>query len=494
MNLRELLSVAGLDHPSDLPITRITAEPERAGPGSLFVAIDTPVGKGHARLRQVVKRGASALVVERAEAVPAGTTCPVIVVEDTKRILAILASRFFEDAHRQLRIWAVTGTKGKSTVSHLLESIHRAAGVRTGLIATGIDRFEDDERSTVHMPAEVPELHESILRMHTAGATDLILEATSFSIAFGRLHGLRFAGAIFTNLGRDHLVTHGGIEAYAAAKAQLFTDFAQPSSQNMLSVVNVDDPWGQHIAQIARGTVVTYGIEHGEIRFEDLQLGPAGITGTVAGIRIESSLCGRHNAYNVTAAVALAVRSGLPATAIAAGVRELTGIPGRMERIGDASSIAAFVDYAHTPESVAAALDTLRVMYGSRRIVAVVGCSGGTDPTKRPEMARMAVARADRCVFTADNPRLEDPQSIADQMVGGLDGGGIPTWEIHLDRGAAIARGLELAAPDGVLAVLGKGDETVQEIGFEKRPFDDRAVLRAAIARANASNAVTKEA
>ncbi len=482
MNLRELLRAAGADHPIDLPISGVTVHPEQTGPGSLFVAIDTPLGKGHARLRQVIKRGASALVVERAEAVPAGTTCPVIIVDSSRRAAALLASRFFGDVHRDLRLWAVTGTKGKSTVCHLLESIHRAAGISTGLFATKLQRFGGDERLNAYTTPEAPDLHEALHRMHGAGATDVIVEASSLGIAFDRLHGLRFEGTVFTNLGRDHLTAHGGMDAYSAAKARLFTDFTgEPTSPAPLAIVNVDDPFGEHIAEIARGTVVTYGIDHGEIRFEDLQLGPAGITGRVAGLRVESQLCGRHNAFNVAAAVALAVHTGLPPTSITDGIRMLTGIPGRMERIASASSgVAAFVDYAHTPESVAAALDTLRAMYGSRRLVAVLGCSGGTDPSKRPEMARIAIERADRCVFTADNPRLEDPRAIADQMIAGQ---APSTWEVELDRTAAIQRGLELAMPDGILAVLGKGDETVQEIGWEKQPFDDRDVVRAALVR-----------
>ncbi|HEY5933622.1 MAG TPA: UDP-N-acetylmuramoyl-L-alanyl-D-glutamate--2,6-diaminopimelate ligase [Kofleriaceae bacterium] len=474
MTLRELLAAAGIPNGDDSPVLGLTADPARTGPGIVFVAIDTPLARGHARVRQAIKRGASALVVESLARVPANPPCPVFVVADSKRTLAMLAAALFGHAHRELRLWAVTGTKGKSTVCHLLAEILKASGTAPGLLATKVQRIGSTERASEYTTPEAPELHEALRGMVDAGAVDVIVEASSIGIAFDRMHGLALAGAVFTNLGRDHLTTHGGLDALKAAKARLFTDFDAP-----LCVVNVDDPWGETLAQIAAGRVVTYGLAKGELQFENLAFGPGGITGTIAGMRIASPLLGRHNASNVLAAAALGVAAGWPAGAIVDGIGCLAGVAGRLERItGD---IAAYVDYAHTPESVDAVLETLRQIHGDRRLVAVLGCSGGTDPTKRPEMARAAVARADHCIFTADNPRLEDPNEIAKQMVAGL--AGQETWEIEIDRRAAIERGVELARPDGVLAVLGKGDETSQEIGWESHAFDDRVVLAAALAR-----------
>jgi UDP-N-acetylmuramoyl-L-alanyl-D-glutamate--2,6-diaminopimelate ligase len=281
---------------------------------------------------------------------------------------------------------------------------------------------------------------------------------------------------VFTNLGHEHLTYHGGRENYGATKARLFTEYAR--NQRPVCAINMDDKFGEQLAKIAEGDVITYGID-GDVSGEALTLTSRGIEGEVCGIPVHSSLLGVHNGSNILGAIALTKKLGIPSQAISDGVSQLTTVPGRLERVANEEGLDVFVDYAHTPESVLVVVLTLKRIFAGRRLIVVVGCGGYSDRAKRPLIAGIAFKNSDVCIITSDNPRHEDPQSIIADMLKGIPSDDSKTKpEVVIDRRGAIQRGVELLrAGGGVMAILGKGHERYQIVGTETFPFDDREVV-----------------
>jgi UDP-N-acetylmuramoyl-L-alanyl-D-glutamate--2,6-diaminopimelate ligase len=458
-------------------------------PGSAYVACDLPGLPGYAALDEAVERGATVVVVDREVSFPSAARCRIVVVRDSRKAYSTMCANFFGNAHRQLSIYAVTGTTGKTSTCYLLESIFDCAGLKTGQIGTVARRLGAREVASSCTTPEPYELHRLLREMRETGITHVVLEVSSIGIAEERIWGLEFDGMVFTNLGHEHLTYHGGMENYRQAKARLFTEYASAAGRRQVSAINVDDPFGEYLASIARGEVITYGVK-GEVSGGTLVLDGDGIRGEVCGVPVRSLLIGPHNAYNILAAVALTRHVGLPPEAISEGISRLGSIPGRLERVGPDGGVKVFVDYAHTPESVWVILSTLREIFAGRRLVAVLGCGGSSDAQKRPVMARLAVEKSDACIFTTDNPRREDPVEIIGDMLKEIDVEELfdqRRLEIVMDRREAIRHGLEMAGDAGVLVILGKGHERVQLIRDRAIPFDDREVASEALARRTAA-------
>jgi UDP-N-acetylmuramoyl-L-alanyl-D-glutamate--2,6-diaminopimelate ligase len=301
---------------------------------------------------------------------------------------------------------------------------------------------------------------------------------------------------VFTNLGHDHLSYHGGLENYQKAKSRLFTEYASAEGKRPVCAINIDDSFGAYLATIAEGEIVTYGLKKGDIRGSNLAFNASGIEGKVGEIPIRSSLLGAHNIYNILGAIALSRKIGISSESIADGISCLSSIPGRLEWIDNKSGIDVFVDYAHTPESVSTTLVTVRQMFSGRRLVAVIGCGGNRDRSKRPVMARIAVKNSSVCIFTSDNPRQENPMAIIEDMLDGVHPEELikqGRLKVIVDRRQAIHRGVEMAKNGGVLVILGKGHERFQIVGDEAISFDDREVaveaLQCQAKRVNPSHA-----
>jgi UDP-N-acetylmuramoyl-L-alanyl-D-glutamate--2,6-diaminopimelate ligase len=478
---------------SAIVIRGITLDSRQVLPGDLYAAL--PGAHFHGARFAAEAAGAGAVAVftdpegarQIAAAGPPATGPAVIVNETPRECLGQLASAVYGHPTSALRLLGVTGTNGKTTVSYLLDVGLRVAGHRTGLIGTVQTRIADEVLPSVRTTPEAPELQALFATMRERGVDAATMEVSSHALALHRVDGSRFVGAAFTNLSQDHLDFHPTIEDYFQAKATLFDPDAKFLSLDARAVVNVDDAYGRRLA-VSRPGAITYGLEGAaDWRVADVRLGEAGSEFTVIGPRGLGSaaarvqLPGSFNVSNALCAIALLTETGTPLEAAVQGVAALEGVPGRMERIDAGQPFLALVDYAHTPAAVSGLLETVRQLVGGR-VVVVLGCGGDRDRGKRPLMGAAAVRGADVAILTSDNPRSEDPLAILAEMRAGADGVAGGGMIVEPDRAAAIALAVREARPGDAVVIAGKGHETGQDIAGLIHPFDDRDVLRGALA------------
>ncbi len=462
----------------DVEIADLAHDTRHVRVGCLFFCIPGATRDGHDLAAAAVSAGAVALVVER----PVEVAVPQLVVESARASMAVAADAFFESPSDRLIVAGVTGTNGKTTTTFLLRSILEAAGRSTGVVGTVDWVVGGEARPAPHTTPEAIELQRLLREMVDAGDEAVVLEASSHGSHFRRLDRVRFDALVFTNLTQEHLDLHGDMEGYFQAKRKLFTGVAPPPA-----AVNVGDRYGRRLADELVGThrapLVTYGLRpEAEVRADGLELGPRGATFTAAGIRLETPLLGVFNVENVLGAIAASVLLDLDENAIRAGVRAVTGVPGRFESIDEGQPFAVVVDYAHKPDALAAVLEAARSL-GPGRLTVVFGAGGDRDRSKRPEMGRVARKLADRPIVTSDNPRSEEPLRIVEEI---LLGAGTEV-EVELDRRAAIESALREAGDGDVVVIAGKGHEQGQDVGGIVHPFDDRHVAREALRQQLAS-------
>ena len=443
-------------------------------PGSLFFCVPGTRADGHEFAAAALDRGAVALVVER----PLELDAPQLVVPSARTAMAVAADEFFGRPTAELQVAGVTGTNGKTTTAFLLYAILAAAGRRPGLLGTIESRVGGERRPAVRTTPEAIDLQREFREMLDAGDRSAAVEATSHGSALGRLDRVRFRALVFTNLTQDHLDFHGTLEAYFDAKRRLFTETRPPAA------VNVGDEHGHRLAKELRGhnELLTFGLaDDADVRADDLELGPRGARFTAAGVELETRLRGRFNVENVLGAVAAAKLLEIPDDAIAYGVRELRGVPGRFEAVDEGQPFAVLVDYAHTPDSLENVLHTARDL-AQNRVLCVFGCGGDRDRGKRPLMGRIATELADVAIVTSDNPRSEEPGAIiAEILEGAADA------EVEPDRRKAIAQAIGEAGEGDVVVIAGKGHEQGQQFADGTIPFDDREVAREALRRLGAA-------
>jgi UDP-N-acetylmuramoyl-L-alanyl-D-glutamate--2,6-diaminopimelate ligase len=410
----------------------------------------------------------------------------VLVHPHPRTVLGALSAAVYGHPTAALGVLGVTGTSGKTTVAHLLETGLRAAGRSTGLLGTVQTRIGTESLPSAFTTPEAPDLQALFGVMRERGVTDIAMEVSSHALALGRVAGTRFAVGAFTNLSQDHLDFHHDMEEYFQAKARLFTD---PDLRAERGVVCVDDEWGARLASLGDFTTVsTTG--PADWTAADLATDPDGSQQALVRapdgreIPLRLQLPGAFNVANALLALAVLDAAGVPAAVAAPAFAELT-VPGRMQRVEAGQPFLAVVDYAHKPAAVAALLDALRAQQPRARVITVLGCGGDRDTGKRPVMGAAAAARSDVLVITDDNPRTEDPAEIRAAMLAGAEAEPTRGDILELgDRRAAIAAAVTLAKPGDVLVVAGKGHETGQEVHGVKHPFDDVVELRAALAEA----------
>jgi UDP-N-acetylmuramoyl-L-alanyl-D-glutamate--2,6-diaminopimelate ligase len=454
-------------------IAELSYDARDAGPGSLFFCVSGTRADGHEFAADAVANGAVALVVER----PLELDMPQLVVPSARAAMAVAADEFFGRPTEELQVVGVTGTNGKTTTAFLLYAILAAAGRRPGLLGTIESRVGGERRAAVRTTPEAIDLQREFREMLDAGDRSAAVEATSHGSALGRLDRVRFAALVFTNLTQDHLDFHGTLEEYFDAKRRLFTETRPPAA------VNIGDEHGRLLAEELRGQneLLTFGLtDDAELRADDLELGPRGARFRADGIELETRLRGRFNVENVLGAVAAARLLEIPDDAIAYGVRELRGVPGRFEAVDEGQPFAVLVDYAHTPDSLENVLRTARDL-AQNRVICVFGCGGDRDRGKRPLMGRIATELADLAIVTSDNPRSEEPEAIIAEILAGAGDA-----EVEPDRREAIARAIGEAAESDVVVIAGKGHEQGQQFADRTIPFDDREVAREALRRLGA--------
>jgi UDP-N-acetylmuramoyl-L-alanyl-D-glutamate--2,6-diaminopimelate ligase len=476
----------------DIEIGGIAVDSRDVRPGDLFVALRGTKADGHDFLGAAARAGAAAALVER-DAPP--LPIPVVRVPSTGAALPKVAVALHGDPSARLRVTGVTGTNGKTTVTYLLEGILSAAG-RTPAVAGTIEYRVGGKALRKGLTTPFPhELQRVMGEALAAGATDFIMEVSSHSAAQGRIEGVRFDVAVFTNLSRDHLDFHGDMESYFAAKARLFREYLPAGGKRTGIALNADDAHGDRLAQ-EFPSATTFGFSRArDVHPVEMAMAWEGtrmLLATPSGpLAIRSHLIGAHNVSNILAAVSAALLLGISPEAVAAGIEAVRVVPGRLEPIGNARGLHVFVDYAHTPDGMDRVLSTLRGLTDGR-VITVFGCGGDRDRGKRPEMGRVAALRSEVVVVTSDNPRTEDPEAILGEIVPGLSSEGFVeargpvSWRegfflVQSDRKAAIAAALSLAEPGDTVAIVGKGHEDVQIIGDRCLPFDDRKAVRDAL-------------
>jgi UDP-N-acetylmuramoyl-L-alanyl-D-glutamate--2,6-diaminopimelate ligase len=479
-------------------ITRVEYDSRRAGPGALFCALPGAKADGAQFVADALARGAAAVLAGH---VLEGAF-PLVVANDPRRAMALIAASSQRFPAAKLTMLGVTGTNGKTTVASLAEEMARAAGRRTGLIGTVEQRFGAVARPATHTTPESVDLQSLLAEMVAASVEIVAMEVSSHALAQQRVAGIRYRAAAFTQLTRDHLDFHGSMEAYFAAKAQLFREHLADAGT---AVLPADDAWGAPLVAELGGTAKTVwrtGVDcEGELVARGVSLSLAGFAlmlETPHGRRaVTSPLVGLHNVRNALAAAGLALAGGVPLDAVASALRTSRGAPGRLEPVPDAAGRYVFVDYAHTDDALANVLEALRKLApAGARIVTVFGCGGDRDQGKRPLMGLAAGRVSDVVIVTSDNPRTEEPGAILDMIVPGVEQAGLSRaavsglagggrgFAVVEDRAEAIAAAVRVAGPGDVVLIAGKGHEDYQLVGAEKRHFDDREVARAALGRA----------
>jgi UDP-N-acetylmuramoyl-L-alanyl-D-glutamate--2,6-diaminopimelate ligase len=490
MRLTELLDgldvVVTADKPTAVDraeIASATEDSRNVTPGALFAALPGLQTDGRRYIGDAIARGAVAVLTQRAEPLPPGVVA--IISRHPRAVFGRICARLAGSAVDELVMLGVTGTNGKTTVTHLLRDLLHESGLPCGRIGTVDNDLGDplasEPASFTTPPAE--SLHHSFARMRENGLTHAVMEVSSQALDQDRCAGIEFSYAAFTNLTRDHLDYHGTMSRYADAKARLFDMVGREGA----AALNGDDPWVASMLRRCRCRAVTFGLRQGNAyravesqsdlggsRFRVLY--PGGV------VDVQTPLVGEYNVRNALTAFTVAHSLGLAPATIAENLRTLTGAPGRLEPVlaadGRELPFRVFVDYAHTPDALANALQALRAVEPDRPLSVVFGCGGDRDATKRPEMGEIAARLADRVIVTSDNPRSEDPGAIIDDIFAGIPESARGAIERHDNREAAIGEALHGAAAGETVLIAGKGHETYQIIGRERRHFDDRAVAR----------------
>ncbi len=478
---------------ADVEIRAVTADSRAVVAGDLFVAVRGRRTDGHSYVPLAVERGVAAVAVEAAVA---GLAVPQLVVADGERALGCLIACAAGDPGSRMTLVGVTGTNGKTTTTFLLEHVLAAAGHRPGVVGTVSYRWGGRSIEAPYTTPTPDVLHAALGNMADAGCTHVAMEVTSAALAMHRVAGLRFAVAGFTNLTQDHLDLHASMDAYRAAKQQLFGDHLAADG---VAVVDVDDPSGATMvaAAIAGGAgrrvlrVAVDPADRDPVRPEqrDAEIRVLGFRSTVDGIwaRIATPrgelevtsrpLIGRYNVANIALVVGIGEALGLPHDAIVRGIAAVPGVPGRVERVANRAGLDLVVDYAHTPDALDNVLRTLRPL-AQRRLICVFGCGGDRDPSKRPMMGAVVAELADLVVVTSDNPRTEDPRAIIEMILPAVP----HPFYVDVDRRTAIRAAIAAATPGDIVLIAGKGHEDYQILGTTKIHFDDREEAAAAAA------------
>lgn len=477
------LALYRLEGMKDVTVNGIEHDSRKVSTGDLFICMRGLTVDGHAFAEQAVQNGAVGLVVEERQ----NADVPQVVVPDSRRAMAVLASRFYGYPSERVRVIGVTGTNGKTTTTHLIDRILSTWGKTAGLIGTIETRVGARVWDARNTTPEALELQQYLHEMDRAGAEYAVMEVSSHALDMGRVRGCRFRTAVFTNLTQDHLDYHQTMANYREAKSLLFSQLGNnyAPGHEAYAVLNADDDASEYFKKRTAAQIVTYGVEReADVRAVNIDVDSGGTSFDVetpcGNVHLRLKLVGKFSVYNALAAFAASILEGVPLPTIKRGLEAVSGVNGRFERVDVGQDFTVLVDYAHTPDSLENVLKTIRG-FAKGRILCVVGCGGDRDRGKRPLMARIATAYSDQSFFTSDNPRTEDPQAIIRDMLEGVAEADESSYTVIVDRRRAIERAISEAKNGDVVLIAGKGHETYQEINGHRIHFDDREVAREAI-------------
>jgi UDP-N-acetylmuramoyl-L-alanyl-D-glutamate--2,6-diaminopimelate ligase len=493
ITLRQLLAglrgeVEVLEQRGDVssPIYAITDDSRAVTSGSLFVAVKGERIDGHGFVEQAIKAGAIAVV---AQAPVASGSLPFVRVNDSRKALGLLGSRFHGNPSAHLKMIGVTGTNGKTTTTYLCKALLEGIGRRVGLIGTVGYQIGQETLPAPHTTPGALDLQALLTKMVEGGLTAAVMEVSSHALALDRTSGCEYDMAVFTNLTQDHLDFHHTMEEYFEAKLRLFTGLAEELKTGKRAFVNMDDPRGAAIRTACPVPVWGYALKsQADLKAEHVRLSLTGTTFTAAtpagSFPVESRLVGEHNVYNLLGAIGVALHDGATIDQIRKSTAHITNVPGRFERISSGQDFTVVVDYAHTEDALLRLLTAAQALK-TDRIITVFGCGGDRDRGKRAKMGRAAVEYSDVVILTSDNPRTEDPMMILHEVEIGVRDALARRNHVqyHLvpDRREAIGAAIREARQGDMVLIAGKGHEDYQIIGTKKFHFDDREVAREAI-------------
>ena len=478
MKLSELLknvSVISLVGNAEAEITGVNIDSRRIAPGHLFVAIPGTQTDGHCFIGKAIELGATAVLCEKLPE-KCDENVTFVTVESTENCVGEVATQFYGDPSRKLKLVGVTGTNGKTTIATLLYNMFRKFGHKCGLLSTVCNYIEDEAVPASHTTPDPIELNALLARMVEAGCEYAFMECSSHAVAQRRIGGLQFAGGLFTNLTRDHLDYHKTVENYRDAKKQFFDGLGK----NAFAITNADDKNGLFMVQNTKAQVKTYSIRQmADFRARIIECHFEGMYLDIDGREVGVQFIGKFNVSNLLCVYAAAVMLGKQPEDILLVLSTLKSVNGRLEPIRSAEGYTAIVDYAHTPDALENVLAAIHeVLGGKGQVITVCGAGGNRDKGKRPLMAQEAVRQSDRVIITSDNPRFEEPQDIINDMLAGLDAKQMKKVISIVDRREAIRTACMMAQKGDVILIAGKGHEDYQEIQGVKHHFDDHEVVR----------------
>lgn len=482
------------EHLLNEKISGIKYNSKKVKEADAFVCLAGQHTDGNLFIKEAIENGAK-LIVTNKDFRPQQNIA-VIITDDTTEALAKISANFYENPSEKMLLIGVTGTNGKTTITYLLESIFKTAGYKTGVIGTINYRFEDKVFPALNTTPFASDLQEILYKMLEAKVEVVIMEVSSHSLAQNRVKGCEFDIAIFTNLSQDHLDYHCNMEEYFKAKSILFKEFNPNKKEIFLNsnlgiktcIINYDDQWGKKLIELcATKNILLYSKnlrnKNGNskfiatnIKYESHYTEFEILYNSDKKTKIFSNLIGEFNVYNILASFAAAYSQNLDVEIIKEGIKKLTGIPGRLEKLVVPANFNVIIDYAHTPDALKNVISTLKKL-PHKRIIVVFGCGGERDRSKRPIMGAIATEIADYVIVTSDNPRTEDPNKIILDIEVGIKKIGKTNYEVIPERKQAIFKALSIAQPNDIVLLAGKGHEDYQIIGTEKIHFDEREVV-----------------
>lgn len=485
MVLKDILykaSIEAVKGPTDITINKIEFDSRKVGKGDAFVAIRGTQSDGHDYIEKAISQGAVVIVCEWVpEIVSEGVTY--IEVKSTSAALAYMAANFYGNPSHNLKLVGITGTNGKTTIASLLYQLFKNAGYKVGLLSTVKIMVDDKEYKATHTTPDSLSINKYLKEMEEEGAEYCFMEVSSHGIHQNRTEGLLFAGGVFTNLSHDHLDYHSSFAEYRDVKKMFFDHLPKTA----FALTNIDDKNGLIMLQNTFAKKLTYALKsYADYRAQILESQLSGLLLKINDQEVWVKLIGTFNAYNLLAIYASAINLGLEQNEVLRLMSELESVSGRFEFIVSESGVTAIVDYAHTPDALENVLKTIEdVRTRNEQLITVVGCGGDRDKTKRPVMANIASAMSDKAIFTSDNPRSEVPEDIIEDMEKGVEPQNYKKTIAVVDRKQAIKIACQLARPNDIILIAGKGHETYQEIKGVRHDFDDMETVKEILAQLN---------
>ena len=458
----------------DVQVSEIVFDSRNAKKGSAFVAVRGVSADGHDFIPKVIEAGCLVIISENEVDVPANVT--LIITDNSSKALALMANNFYDEPSKKLKLVGVTGTNGKTTTTTLLFNLYTKLGYHCGLLSTVVNKIGDKNIPSTHTTPDPVSLNALLAQMVNEGCSHCFMEVSSHAIHQHRIIGLSFVGGVFTNITHDHLDYHKTFAEYIIVKKAFFDNLGKDA----FALTNVDDKNGMVMLQNTAASKHSYSLKSpSDFKVKVVENQFSGLVLNINGIEIWTRLIGDFNAYNLLAVYSVSQLLGEDSTEVLTAISTLESVEGRFQYFQSDTGIIAIVDYAHTPDALENVLKTIaNIRTKNETVYTVIGCGGDRDKTKRPEMAAIACERSDKVILTSDNPRSEDPNTILDEMMVGVEGQYFKKTLSIVDRAQAIKTAVSMAEKGDIILVAGKGHEKYQEIKGVKHDFDDMLITK----------------